>query len=330
MLNTKYRFYILLTFTLILCGVFIHATLTEEDKQQREFETYYKIYSLAAPNKLVFAGEAVPLLDFDVQERYDREILTNVYWQSQTLLMIKRAYKYFPMIEPILAQNGIPDDMKYLVLAESGLQNVVSPAGASGYWQILEGTAKNYGLEISAEVDERYHIEKSTQAACLYFKEAYKVFNSWSLVAASYNMGIDGVRKQLQQQGVSNYYDLLLNTETSRYVFRTLAIKEIMERPSNYGFNVINKHKYQHIPTVKVKVTRSIADLTKYSLDNGCNYKLLKVLNPWIKSKSLTVAPGKIYFIALPKYKIVATDLVGKLINDTIELNNTHIPASID
>jgi membrane-bound lytic murein transglycosylase D len=325
MFTTKIRFIVLLLLMAFMGGVFIHASLTEEDKQQKEFETYYKIYSLAAPHKLVFAGEVVPLNDFDIQERYDREILTNVYWQSQTLLMIKRAYKYFPLVEQILAQQGIPDDMKYLALAESGLQNVVSPAGAAGYWQMLDGTAKNFGLEINTEVDERYHIEKSTQAACRYFKEAYAVFNSWALVAASYNMGIDGLRKQLQQQGVNNYYDLLLNTETSRYVFRTLAIKEIMERPSNYGFNVINAHKYQQIPTVKVKVTRSITDLTKYSLDNGCNYKLLKVLNPWLKSKSLTVPAGKIYYIELPKYKIVATDLADKLINDTIEVNNTHI-----
>ena len=301
MLNTKYRFYILLTFTLIICGVFIHATLTEEDKQQREFETYYKIYSLAAPNKLVFAGEAVPLLDFDVQERYDREILTNVYWQSQTLLMIKRAYKYFPMIEPILAQNGIPDDMKYLVLAESGLQNVVSPAGASGYWQILEGTAKNYGLEISAEVDERYHIEKSTQAACLYFKEAYKVFNSWSLVAASYNMGIDGVRKQLQQQGVSNYYDLLLNTETSRYVFRIIALKEVLQNPKAYGYIYhFGVDAYPPQNSELKMIPLPIYDLALWAKENNTNYKTIRSLNPWIRGNKITSLKATEIQISVP------------------------------
>lgn len=325
MLNPKFRFYFLLIGLSFIGGFFIHATLTEDDKMQREFETYYKIYSLASPDKLVFAGESVPLTDFDIQERYDREILTNVYWQSQTLLMIKRAHKFFPIIEPILAKNGIPDDMKYLALAESGLQNVVSPAGASGYWQILEATAKNYGLEVSADVDERYHIEKSTEAACRYFKEAYKVFNSWSLVAASYNMGIDGVRKQLQQQGVTNYYDLLLNTETSRYVFRTLAIKEIIERPRSYGFNVTNNHKYAQVPTVKIKVTRTIPDLIKYSLDNGCNYKVLKLMNPWLRNKSLTVQPGKFYYIELPKDRLIKTDYKDKINNDTIDVGQTHV-----
>jgi membrane-bound lytic murein transglycosylase D len=325
MLNPKFRFYFLIVGLSFIGGFFIHATLTEDDKMQREFETYYKIYSLASPDKLVFAGEAVPLTDFDIQERYDREILTNVYWQSQTLLMIKRAHKFFPIIEPILAKNGIPDDMKYLALAESGLQNLVSPAGASGYWQILEATAKNYGLEVSADVDERYHIEKSTEAACRYFKEAYKVFNSWSLVAASYNMGIDGVRKQLQQQGVSNYYDLLLNTETSRYVFRTLAIKGIIEQPRSFGFNVINNHKYVQVETVKIKVTRSIPDLIKYSLDNGCNYKVLKLMNPWLRNKSLTVQPSKFYYIELPKDRLIKTDYKDKISNDTIGIEQTHI-----
>ena len=325
MLSSKFRFYFLLAGLSFIGGFFIHATLTEDDKIQREFETYYKIYSLASPDKLQFAGESVPLTDFDIQERYDREILTNVYWQSQTLLMIKRAHKFFPIIEPILAKNGIPDDMKYLALAESGLQNLVSPAGASGYWQILEATAKNYGLEVSADVDERYHIEKSTEAACRYFKEAYKVFNSWALVAASYNMGIDGVRKQLQQQGVSNYYDLLLNTETSRYVFRTLAIKEIMERPRSYGFNVITNHKYTQVPTVKVKVTRTIPDLIKYSLDNGCNYKVVKLMNPWLRTRTLTVQPGKFYYLELPKDRIYKTDLKDKITNDTIDVEQTHV-----
>lgn len=323
--HSKLRFYFLLLLLACMGGIFIHATLTDEDKARKEFETYYKIYSLALPDKLLFAGEPVPLTDFDVQERYDREILTNVYWQSQTLLMIKRAGKYFPVVEKILAKNGVPDDMKYLALAESGLQNLVSPAGAAGYWQMLDATARNYGLEVSNEVDERYHLEKATEAACRYFKEAYGVFGSWALVAASYNMGIDGVKKQLRQQGVNSYYDLLLNTETSRYVFRTLAIKEIMERPKTYGFNVVGAHGYQPVPTVKVKVTRNIPDLVKYSLDNGCNYKLLKLLNPWLRSNSLTVTAGKVYYIELPRDRVLQTDLVQKVTNDTIDVLNTHI-----
>lgn len=309
---------------LTLAVVFLNASHTEDDKIQEEFEQYYKIYTLNIPENLWFAGEAVPMNDFDVKERYDRELLTNVYWQSQTLLMLKRANRFFPVISSVLKQNNIPDDLKYLAVAESGLQNVSSPAGAIGYWQMLDKTGKMYGLEITEEVDERYHLEKSTEAACRYFREAYREFNNWALVAASYNMGIDGVRKQLQSQNVNNYYDLYLNTETSRYVLRTLAFKEIMEHPNLFGFNFTRNHLYDNIPTIKVKVTKSIPDLAKFALDNGANYKLLKVLNPWLRKPSLTVADGKTYYISLPKDKVAKTDLWNTILNDTIPLEKTH------
>jgi len=321
------RFYVL---TLLLAGIggfFIHASLTEDDKMQKEFENYYRIYALSIPDNLSFAGEKVPLNDFDVKERFDRELLTNVYWQSQTLLILKRTNRFFPTIEAILKKNNIPADYKYIALAESGLQNVVSPAGAVGFWQLLDKTAKNYGLEVNDEIDERYHFEKSTEAACKYFKQAYDEFGNWALVAASYNMGIDGVRKQLQQQGVNNYYDLYLNTETSRYVLRALALKEVIEHPSKYGFNFNRKQLYDFIPTVKVKVTADIPDLAKFALDNGANYKLLKILNPWLRKSSLTITEGKTYYISLPKDKVVATDLIAKISNDTIDLANTHFKA---
>lgn len=305
-------------------GIFIHAALTDDEQQRQEFETYYRIYSLSMPDQLVFAGEAVPLHDFDVQERYDRELLTNVYWQSQTVMMVKRANRFFPVIEKILQKNNIPDDMKYLVLAESGLQNVVSPAGAAGFWQMLDKTGRHYGLEVSEEVDERYHVEKATQAACNYMKEAYGEFGNWALVAASYNMGIDGVKRQLESQGVKNYYDLLLNTETSRYVFRTLAIKQIVESPEKYGFRIPVKHRYTQVPTVKVKVTKTIPDLAKFALDNGCNYKTLKLLNPWLRKSALTVAEGKSFYVSLPKDKVVHSDIAPKIVNDTIDQTNTH------
>jgi membrane-bound lytic murein transglycosylase D len=308
-----------------LCGFFIHATLTNDAKQMQEFETNYKIYSLPKPNQLMFAGEIVPLADEEVAERYDRELLTNVYWQSQTLLFIKRAHKFFPLIEKILAQNNIPDDLKYVALAESGLQNVVSPAGASGYWQFMEATGKIYRLEISSEVDERYHIEKATEAACKYFKEAYAAFNSWPMVAASYNMGIEGVRRQMLQQGVSSYYDLLLNTETSRYVFRILAIKEIVERPEKYGFNVLESHKYKLEPVAKIRVTQSINDLAKYSLNNGFNYKILKTYNPWLRKSTLNVAIGKTYYFSVPKAQLIKAGLGDKLVNDTLDMADTRM-----
>lgn len=323
-LHISNRSLILLLLLLSVSAIFINADYTEDDKLQEEFEQYYKIYTLNLPDNLVFAGETVPMNDFDVKERYDRELLTNVYWQSQTLLMLKRANRFFPTISSVLKQYNVPDDFKYLAVAESGLQNVSSPAGAVGYWQMLDKTAKMYGLEITDEVDERYHMEKSTEAACRYFKEAYREFNNWALVAASYNMGIEGVKKQLLNQSVTNYYDLYLNTETSRYVLRTLAFKEIMEHPSLFGFKFTRKHLYDPIPTVKVKVTQSIPDLAKFALDNGANYKLLKVLNPWLRKSSLTVANGKTYFISLPKERVKQTDLWTDLLNDTIPLEKTH------
>lgn len=320
---SRSRIFFLLILASALCGFFIHATLTDDAKQQQNFEENYKIYSLPTPSRLVFAGEPVPLSDAEVQERYDREILTNTYWQSQTILMIKRANKFFPVIEKILAKNGIPDDMKYVALAESGLQNVVSPAGASGYWQMLEPTAKIYGLEVSPEVDERYHIEKATEGACRYFKEAYAAFNSWPMVAASYNMGIDGLRRQMLQQGVTDYYDLLLNTETSRYVFRIIAIKEIIEHPEKYGFNVPPSHMYRMEPTVKLRVAQSIPDLARYSLKNGYNYKVLKTYNPWLRKPSLTVSAGKTYYIDLPESAVAKAGITGKVVNDTLDFIDT-------
>jgi membrane-bound lytic murein transglycosylase D len=273
----------------------------EGTKRQTEFEQYYKIYSLALPDSLTFAGEAVPMFDIEVKERYDKELLTNVYWQSQTLLMMKRANRFFPIIEPILKANGVPDDFKYLALAESGLQNVTSPAGASGYWQFLDKTGKRYGLEITEEVDERLSIERSTEAACKYFREAYGMFGSWALVAASYNMGIEGVKKQVENQGVTNYYDLYLNPETARYVLRMLAIKQILEHPQRFGFNVAQGDLYPLVPTYTIQVDTTINNLVVFAQANKVNYKVLKLYNPWLKKPTLTVAAGKVYTIQLPK-----------------------------
>lgn len=324
-MSVKLRFYLLNLLLAGTAGFFIRASFTEDDKLQQEFETYYKIYALSIPDNLTFAGGQVPMSDFDVKERYDRELLTNVYWQSQTLLLLKRTNRYFPTIQKILEKNQVPDDFKYVALAESGLQNVVSPAGAAGFWQFLDKTGQYYGLEVNEEVDERYHLEKSTEAACRYFKEAYAEFNDWALVAASYNMGIDGLRRQLQLQEVNNYYDLYLNPETSRYILRILALKEVSRNPSGFGFNFTRRQLYDDIPTIKVKVTKTIPDLARFALDNGANYKLLKVLNPWLRKSYLTVKNGKTYFILLPKDKVVKTDLVEKLSRDTIDLLNTHI-----
>ncbi len=318
--NRIYLFFIALSGIVI----FLSTSETQNQKAQEEFNRYYKIYSLALPKTISFAGVKIPLNEYDVAERYDRELLTNVYWQSQTLLLIKRANRYLPMIESILKQNNIPADFKYVAMAESGLQNVVSPAGAVGFWQFLDKTGKRYNLEINDNIDERYNIVKATEAACMYFNEAYAYFDDWSLVAASYNMGIVGVKRQISEQGVKNFFDLYLNTETSRYVFRIIAIKDICENPTKFGYNIPFSDLYKEIPVVKVKVEYSISDLADWSVQNGFNYKLLKLLNPWIRKPFLNVGAGKSYYLDLPKDRLMSGPLASKIKQDTLKFSDTQ------
>lgn len=252
------------------------------------------------PKNASFAGEAVPLNLPDVYERFDKELQINVYLHSGTLFLLKRANRWFPRMQEILKANDIPDDFKYLPLIESALLNSTSPKDAVGYWQILESSGKELGLEINKEVDERFDPIKSTEAACKYLKKSYEKLGSWTLVAASYNRGVTGVRKSLEEQHVENYYDLYLNDETSRYVFRILAIKEIVEHPEKYGFKFDPDHLYQPEPVKYVEVNESIKDLVAFAQSNGTNYKLLKRHNPWLREKRLSVRKGKSYRIALP------------------------------
>jgi membrane-bound lytic murein transglycosylase D len=261
----------------------------------------YNVYSVNLPKSLDFAGEAVPLHQPDIKERVDREFLVNTYWQSNGILLIKRAQKYFPIIEPILAENGVPDDFKYLAVIESGLQNVSSPAGARGFWQIMTGTGRELGLEVNDNVDERYHIEMSTKAACDYLKESKSKFGSWTLAGAAYNAGNGGINKQLEAQGVGSYYDLLLGEETGRYVFRILALKEILKNPKNFGFNVDPSHGYEVIPTKNVLVDYEVDDLSAFAKANDINYKILKIHNPWLREPSLNNKSKKKYTIAIPE-----------------------------
>lgn len=267
---------------------------------QKYFRENYKIFSVSIPENLDFAGEAVPLHDFDFHERMDRELTVNTYWQSNTTLFHKRAHRWFPVIEPILKKNGIPDDFKYLALIESGLTNIVSPAGATGFWQLTEEPAKKYGLQIDKEVDERYNVEKSTEAACKYLHEAYAIFGNWTTAAASYNMGMNGVQRQLEKQKVKNYYDLLLGEETSRYVFRILAAKCILEHPQSYGFYLRKKDLYPPYKTYEVTLDSSVTDFADYAIKNKVNYKILKIFNPWLRQSSLSNKERKKYNIKLP------------------------------
>ena len=250
--------------------------------------------------KMDFSGEEVPTFMADVQERLDKEMITNMNYHTNTTLVIKRANKVFPIIEPILAKYGVPDDFKYLAVIESSLVNAVSPAGARGVWQFMPATAKEKGMEVSDEVDERYHLEKSTEAACKYLLVAKEKFGSWTLAAASYNGGMNGISKKMDEQQVDNYYDLLLTEETSRYVFRILALKEIMKNSDKYGFRIPNEALYYNIPTKKIVIDTTITDLAKFAKTQGVNYKILKIHNPWLRDKKLTVTTGKKYEIEIP------------------------------
>lgn len=248
-----------------------------------------------------FAGEQVPIDNFDVRERLDREMVINTYHHSTTMLNLKLANRYFPVIEPILREQGVPEDFKYLCVAESALRMATSPANAKGLWQFLKSTGEAYGLEVNDEVDERFHVEKSTIAACKFLHHLKNRFGSWTLAAAAYNMGETGMSKQLQQQKVSNYYDLHLNEETSRYVFRCIAIKEVLANPGMFGFSLPDEQLYPEIKDIKeVQVASPIANLAEFAQQHQTTYRMLKVLNPWLISNSLTPKGGKVYTVMVP------------------------------
>ena len=264
-------------------------------------EPSYKVYALELPDSLSFAGEIVPLHSPDLKERLDRELLVNTYWQSNMMLLLKRANKYFPTIEKILKEEGVPNDLKYLSVIESGLENVISPAGAKGFWQIMRTTGREYGLEVNSNVDERYHIVSSTRMAAQYLKKAKDKFGSWTLAAASYNRGMSGIQRNLNAQEVESYFDLLLGKETSRYVFRILAVKEIIENPSKYGYVFDNTDLYYSVPVRYHGLDTAISNLTSFAQKMGINYKVLKIHNPWLLQNHLNNKSRKYYEIAIPE-----------------------------
>tara|TARA_R110002050_G_scaffold300364_1_gene469419 strand:+ start:27247 stop:28173 length:927 start_codon:yes stop_codon:yes gene_type:complete len=288
---------------LSLCALFIYAL--QDAPTDENFETKlindYNVYALQVPENLDFAGEPMPLKNPDILERMDRELLVNTYWQSNGLLMFKRAKKYFPRMEPILEKYKIPQDFKYLAVIESGLTNAVSPAGARGVWQIMPATGKENGLEINDNVDERYNLEKATEVACKYLLKSKEELGSWTLAAAAYNAGNTGVSRRLEEQGVTSYYDLLLGEETGRYLFRIVALKEILSHPSKYGFNFRDKDLYNNVPTYKVEIDSAVTDFSKFAQNFGINYKILKLHNPWLREPHLNNKSRKLYTIDIPK-----------------------------
>ena len=289
---------------IMVSSMFIFSVEKEKEDKIENEEIFtsdtYKIKALKIPQNLNFAGESVPVKEEDIKERLDRELLVNTYWQSNGLILIKRAHKYFPIIEPILKKNGIPADFKYLAVIESGLDNVTSPAGARGFWQIMEATAKESGLEVNKNVDERYNLEKATQAACDYLNKAKEKFGNWTLAAASYNAGISGISKKMETQLVDNYYDLLLADETERYILRIVAVKEILSNPRSYGFIFDEDDLYVLEPTKTIEVDSMITDIALFSKNLGINYKVMKIHNPWLRENKLNNASKKMYEIKIP------------------------------
>lgn len=262
--------------------------------------TTYALPSLPIPDSISLAGEAIPLSLTDIRERYEFELLVTVYRQSATIVGLKRAARWFPIIEPILKSQGIPDDFKYLCVVESNLANAISPSKAVGFWQFLEGTAIQYGLEVNKNVDERYHVEKATIAASKYLKDAYKKFGNWTLAAASYNMGMTGLQDQISQQEENDYYKLKLNVETSRYILRIAVTKELFEHPEQYGFNLSKEELYAPYKTRKLLIQYNIPDLVSFAKEQGSSFYMLKELNPWLRSNQLYLSPQKAYEILLP------------------------------
>lgn len=297
-----FGFIVIISF-MLLFFVFVFAdrevAINRPDESTDEEE--YAVFPVELPEELYFAGEKVPLDFFDVRESLDQELLINVYWQSHTMLLIKRANRYFPQIKSILVKNGLPEDMVYIPVAESDLTHAVSPSQAVGFWQFLSAVARENGLEVNREVDERYHIGKSTQAACRFLKESYQRYGSWTMAAASYNMGRRGLDEQINRQKMDYYYDLLLNEETGRYIYRLLALKLIISDPGKYGFHVEPEDLYPQIPVYEVTIDGSVDDFADFASKYDINYKILKLFNPWLRDNKLVNSGGKTYYIEIPR-----------------------------
>ncbi len=308
-MNRSYRFIVLVS--IVVIAVFFINAETNVNKSVTEAQASidtsgdnsysYKIKALKIPEDLNFCGEPVALDKTDVRERIDRELLVNTYWQSNALLWFKRTHKYFPVIEPILKEKGVPDDFKYLAVIESDLRNVTSPAGARGMWQMLKDAGRENGLEVNDNVDERYHLEKATRAACDYLIKAKERLGSWTLAAAAYHGGNFGIEKRLRQQMVDDYYDVLAGENTERYIPRIVAAKEILSNPEKYGFEFEEEDLYVLGPTYTVKVDTVITNIAAFAKNFDTNYKELKMYNPWLRENKLNNKSRKMYEIKIPK-----------------------------
>ena len=293
---------IVLSVLAIVGEILICASSREDSEEvlQRAISNNYRIYSPILPDTMSFAGEKVPLSTYYVHEGLDLEVITNMYRHSSTMLYFKRANRYFPIIEPILKKNGIPSDFKYLCVIESGLTNATSPAKAQGFWQFIPSTGANYGLIVNDEIDMRNNLTASTEAACKYIRSLYNKFHSWTAAAAAYNCGENGLARRISKQSTDDYYDLWLNSETSRYVYRILAMKLIMQNPQKYGFHLRQCDLYPPIPTRAATLSGQNVDLYEFARTNGTSYKMLRMLNPWIQTDVLKNKSNQKYMVQLP------------------------------
>jgi len=314
---------------LTVCGM---VAVKNSDQTYRSlFDRHMRVIPPETPGQASFAGEEAPLDLYYVREALEREIMAGTFMHSNTVMVLKRAHRMFPVIEPILKRNGVPDDFKFLAVAESNLLNVTSPAGAEGYWQFMEAAGKKHGLEINDRVDERYNLEKATQAACEYLLEARQKFGSWTLAAAAYNRGPDGLQRAIDSQKATNYYDLYLNDETARYVYRIMAIKEIWNKPVRYGFLLREQDLYPVIPTRQVSVDSAIADLPAFARSQGTTYRVLRELNPWIHHYNLPNKDNKTYVFRFPQEGALSMKNLMQSIpsgetfyHDTLRINEIH------
>ena len=328
------RIYLLSTVILFAASIilmFNYSTSTEKTSDKTYYSAFhknYKIFTPEIPTTVDFAEEETPLNIFYIREKLDEELLRNTYFHSSTIGLMKRSNRWFPVIEPLLAEYNIPDDFKYLSLVESGFENVTSPKGAKGFWQFMEKTAREYGLEVNDAIDERYNVEKSTKAACQYLIDSYDEFKSWTLVAAAYNAGKRRIHETIEKQGVENYYEMYLNEETTQYIFRILAVKEIIEKPTQYGFYLREADLYPLIPTKKIKITETVPDLYQFAAKHHVNYRTLKMFNPWLRTDNLPNKSERTYYIKIPKAGYLKYDKLDKqmgnsenIFNDTLKVN---------
>ena len=317
---------IILASVAIAGEAFIFATRRDKNEAEaihtKAIRADYRVYAPPIPDTMTFCGERVPLNHWYVREGLDRELVSNMYYQSNTLFNIKRATRYFPTIERILKEQGVPDDFKYLCVIESGLQCATSPAGAQGYWQFMKATGQKYGLEVGDDIDMRNDLEASTRAACRYLKDLKRRFGGWTEAAAAYNCGENGLDKRLNNQQQSSYYDLYLNRETQRYVYRILALKLIMQHPQDYGYTVRRCDTYPELPHEEVTLGGQNVDLVQFAVDNGTTYKMLRSLNPWLTSSTLRNKAGKTYKVKIPVKKGTEYNTIVKGKHDTTVLES--------